>query len=178
MSPPPTTTTIPVMPLRPITASFPIPMAVTVPNIPSLSLAPGAYTPAPAPTPAPTAVRPPIPPKQLPPKLPRNLLHVHKVTVPAAVTVILLVLPASSLPKIRHGREISNDGTPRIEPPLQSLEGGGGLVLLLEEDVDIANHVVSEIVADIERLHLAELVELLEYVLVEILEVGLDLARV
>lgn len=181
MSPP---STIPVMPLRPITAPSPIPMTVTtvtlpLPNIPSLPLPPRAHTPAPAPTPAPTTpVRPSIPPKQLPPKLPRNLLHVHKITIPAAVTVILLILPASRLPKIRHGREISDNGPARIEPPLQGLQGRGGLVLLLEQNIDVANHVVGEVVADVEALHLAELVELLEYVLVEILEVGLDLARV
>ncbi|KAF3589360.1 hypothetical protein F2Q69_00028146 [Brassica cretica] len=41
-----------------------------------LSPAPGTYTP----TPTPPSVRPP--PKEFPPLLPRNNLHMHKVTIP------------------------------------------------------------------------------------------------
>ena len=52
------------------------------------------------------------------------------------------------------------------------------MVFFLELNVHVADHVVGEVVANVEALDLAELAELLEDVLVEILEVLLDLARV
>lgn len=52
------------------------------------------------------------------------------------------------------------------------------MIFLLELDVNVSDHVVCEVIAHVEALDLAELVELLEDVLVEIFEVFLDLARV
>lgn len=52
------------------------------------------------------------------------------------------------------------------------------MVFLLELNVNVADHVVGEVVANVEALDLAELAEFFEDVLVEILEVLLDLARV
>lgn len=163
-------------------AAPPIPTGVpTVPTVPEVPTTPvrfppamGAQTPAPAPAPP----RPPKPPKQLPPQLPPNLLHVHEIAVPAAIAAVLLKLPASGLAEISDRGEIHDDGAAGVEPPLQGLEGGAGLLLLLELDINITDHVVSEVIADVEALDLAELAELLEDVLVEVLKVLLDLAGV
>ena len=61
---------------------------------------------------------------------------------------------------------------------MQGGECGGGFILLAELDVDVSDHVVSKIIADVEALDVAELRELLEDILVEVFEVLLDLARV
>jgi hypothetical protein len=172
--PSPPTTTVSLIPVS--TRSLPIPTIITIQIIPIISPMPRAQTPAPAPAPADPI--PTVPPEEFPPQLPPNQLHVHEIAVPTSVAVVLFELPARSLAEIGDRREIGYNRPARVEPALQSLQGGGGLVLLLELDVDVADHVVGEIVADVEALHLAELVKLLEDVLVEGLEVLLDLARV
>lgn len=129
--------------------------------------------------PAAPAVAPPGPmqvPIQPLPQLPANLLHMHEVAVPTTVAVVLLELPAGGLAEVGDRRELGNDGTAGVEPPLQRLEGLGGLVLLPEGDIHVADEVVSEVVADVQVLHLAVLAELVEDVLIEVLEVTLDLA--
>ena len=141
---------------------------------------PRAYTPTPTPASTSTspAVRPPRPPKEFPPQLPRNKLHVHEVTIPTTVTVVLFILPTRGFPKIRDRREIGNDGTPRIKPTLQSLQSGCGLILFLKLNIDVANHVISKVVTNVEAFNLAKLAEFLKEILEEILKVLLDLARV
>jgi hypothetical protein len=170
--PSPPTTTVSLIPVP--TRSLPIHTIITVIIIPMISPMPRAQTTAPAPAdPIPT-----VPPKELPPQLPPNQLHVHEIAVPTSVAVVLLELPARGLAEICDRREIGDNRPARVEPALQSLQGGGGLVLLLELNVDVTDHVVGKIVADVEALDLAELVKLLEDILIEVLEVLLDLARV
>uniref|UniRef100_A0A8R7QDS9 Uncharacterized protein n=1 Tax=Triticum urartu TaxID=4572 RepID=A0A8R7QDS9_TRIUA len=152
-----------------VVATVPRPRgAITVPGVVTV----GARAPA-----AP-AVAPPGPmqvPIQPLPEVPANLLDMHEVAVPSTVAVVLLELPAGGLPEVGDGRELSNDGAARVEPPLQRLERLGGLVLLPELHVDVADEVVGEVVADVQVLDLAVLAELVEDVLVEVLEVALDL---
>lgn len=57
-------------------------------------------------------------------------------------------------------------------------EGFGGVVFVAELDVDVANHVVGEVVADVEGFNVSEFGEFKEDVLVEVLEVLLDLGWV
>lgn len=52
------------------------------------------------------------------------------------------------------------------------------MVFLLELSVDVADHVVSEVVTDVEILDLAKFVQLLKDILVEIFEMFLDLLRI
>ena len=52
------------------------------------------------------------------------------------------------------------------------------MLLLRELHIDVADHVIGEIIADVEALDVAVLIEFFKQVLVEILEVVLDLARV
>lgn len=61
---------------------------------------------------------------------------------------------------------------------MQSLQRSGGLIFLLELNINVADHVICEVIADVEALDLSKLVEFFENVLVEILEVVLDFAGV
>lgn len=97
------------------------------------------------------------PPEKLPPQLPPNHLNMHEIAIPTSITTLLLKLPASSLPEVRHRREIGDDGPTGVEPTMEGLKGSGSLVFLSKLHVHITNHVVSEIVADVEGLDLAEL---------------------
>jgi hypothetical protein len=116
--------------------------------------------------------------KQLPPQVPADLLDVHKVAVSAAVAAVLLELPAGGLPEVSHRRELGDDGAARVVAALQRLQGAGRLLLLAELHVHVPDHVVREVVADVEALDLAVLAQLHEDVLVEVLEVLLDPLRV
>lgn len=162
-TPPPTTAVIP-----PIMIPLSFPLLLTL-------MIWGARTPAAAPSSPKPAMARTI---QLSPQLPTNHLNMHKIAIPAAITAVLLVLPAGRLAKIGDGREVSNNRTAGVEPPLQCVESSRSLILLLELDVDISDHVVGEVVADVEALDFAEFAELLEDVLVEILEMLLDLGGV
>lgn len=177
------TVSVPV-PVVPVLAPSPIPAMITVPIVP-LSLIvlivvpapmPWAQTPAPAPASAYSVA--PVPPEEPPPELPPNQLDVHEITIPPSVAAVLLELAARGFAKVGHGREVGDYGATIVEAALQRLKSGGGLILLLELDIYVADHVIGEVVADVEALDLAELGELLEDVLVEVLEMLLDLARV
>lgn len=66
-----------------------------------------------------------------------------------------------------------------VETTMQSLQRSGGLIFLLELNINVAeDHVICEVMADVEALDLSKLVEFFENVLVEILEVVLDFAGV
>lgn len=135
----------------------------------------GTRTPAAAPSSPKPAVAGTI---QLPPQLPTDHLNMHKIAVSATITAILLILPTGSLTEIGDGREVGNNRTAGVEPPLQCVQSRRSLILFLELGVDISDHVVGEVVADVEALDFAEFAELLKNVLVEILEMLLDLAGV
>lgn len=135
-----------------ISTIIPLPFALFIIPIPLMA----RWAQAPAPAPAPANPIPAIPAEKPPPQLPPNQFHMHEITIPAAVTAILLKLPARGLAKIGDRREISDDRTAGVESALQSSQGGGRLVLLAELDVDVADHVVGEVVADMERFDLAE----------------------
>ena len=61
---------------------------------------------------------------------------------------------------------------------MQRLECGGSLVLFPKLNVDISNHVVGEIIADIKALDLTELAKFLVNVFVEIFKVFLNLSGI
>lgn len=58
------------------------------------------------------------------------------------------------------------------------MQSSGSLILFPELDVDVADHVVSEVITDVEALDLTELAEFFKDVFVEVLKVLLDLPRV
>lgn len=153
--PSPPTVSVPVIP---ILASTPIPPIIAVPIVSFIVIhippMPRAQTPAPAPAKS----VPAVPPIQLSPQFPTNQLDVHEITVSASVAVVFLELAARGFPEIRHRREVGDNWAAIVEAALQGLQGSGGLILLLELDVDVADHVIGEVVADVEALDLAELV--------------------
>lgn len=132
----------------------------------------------PTPAPAPASPEPAVPSKELPPELPPNHLDVHEVAISSAVAIVFLKLAAGCLAEIGDGGKVGDYGTAGVEAAMEGLEGGGSMVLLLELDIDVANHMVGEVVADVEALDLAELAKLLEDVLVEVLEMVLNLAGI
>jgi hypothetical protein len=112
--------------------------------------------------------------EELAPQVPAHLLDVHEVAVAAAVADVLLELAAGGLAEVGDGRELGDDGAARVEPALQRPQRRGGLLLLAELRVHVADHVVGEVVADVQAVDVAVPAELLEDVLVEVVEVGLD----
>jgi hypothetical protein len=103
---------------------------------------------------------------------------VHKITITATIAVILLKLPAGSFTKISDGREISNDWATRVKSSLKSLQSGCSLVFLLEQNINVTDHVISEIITNIEALDLAKFVQFFKNILVKFFKMLLDLVRV
>ena len=109
-----------------------------------LSPSPGTYTP----TPTPPSVRPP--PKEFPPHLPRNNLHMHKVTIPPR-----LQFSSSYCLHVASLKSVTGENSPimgrpaQVRPTLQSLQRCRSLILLLELNIHIPNHVVSKIITNV-----------------------------
>lgn len=95
---------------------------------------------------------------------------------PSASAAPLFVLPARRLPEVRHGAKLGRDGPPVVEPALQSLHALGSGVLVGKLRIDRTRQMVRNVVADVQGLQLAELRQLLEDVLVEVLKVVLGTA--
>ena len=117
-------------------------------------------------------------PIELPPEIPANLLHMHEITVATTVAAVLLKLPTGRFPEVSHRRILHNYRAARIIAALKSIVCCSCLFFLPELDIDIPNHVVSKVVADIEVLNLTKLAQLLIDVLVEILKMLLHLLRI
>ena len=64
-----------------------------------------------------------------------------------------LALPAAGFSEVRHGRELSIDRTSSKPTVVQILHGLVGVLLLLELHIDVADQVVSQVVADIHLLY-------------------------
>lgn len=117
MSPPPIVS----VPVIPILASPPIPSIIPLPVVP-LIIIPIPPVPrraqTPAPAPAPASSKPAVPPVELPPQLPPNQLHVHKITVTASITAVLLELATRGLAEIRDRREVRDNRAAVVESSL------------------------------------------------------------
>jgi hypothetical protein len=117
-------------------------------------------------------------PIDLPPKIPANLLHMHEIAVPTTIAAVLLKLPTGCFTKVSHRRILNNDRAARVEAALKSIVCCGCLFFLPELDIDIAYHVVSKVIADIQVLKFTKLAQFLIDVLIEILKVFLHLLRI
>ena len=131
------TVSVSVIPLTPIIISIPPPRTHT-------------------PTPTPTNPVSPISSKQLSPQIPPNQLHMHKITITTTIAVILLVLSAGSFTKISDWREIGDNRTARVKSSLKRLQSGGSLVLLLELNINVTDHVIGEVITNIKVLDLTK----------------------
>lgn len=106
---------------------------------------------------------------------PRNLLHVHKVAVATTVAVTLIILSAACLIEFRHWAIFSSELSTAVPTPLHCFHCLLCIFFGRVFDVNIADQVISEVVADVEFLDLAKLCYLVEDIDVEILEVLLQL---
>ena len=102
--------------------------------------------------------------------LPGDGFQVHEVAKPPTAADVLLVLPASSLPEVRHGGELGDDRPSPVKATIESGQCSQGLLFLNELDVNVANHVVRCVIANVQVLDLAILVHLLEDVFIEVLK--------
>lgn len=102
----------------------------------------------------------------------------HKVAIASPVTRILLILPASSLTEVCYRRKVHNNRVSSIKSSSEILKRLSSVFFLPELSINITNHVISEIITNVERLKSTVLGEFIEEVLVEVIEVGLDLAGV
>lgn len=125
-----------------------------------------------------SAVPCPIPSKQLTSQFPADLFEVHKVAISTAVADIFLVLSTGGFTKISHRREINNDGPSGIESPSKILQCICSLLFLTKLNINITNHVISQIVTNIQALNLSILVQFFKQVFIKILKMFLDFARI
>lgn len=102
----------------------------------------------------------------------------HEVAVSTSIAYIFFILPASCLTKIRYRGEVSNDWPPFIRSSNKILQRILCLVFLPKLDVDITNHVVSQIITYVEALDVTIFAQFLKQIFVEILKMGLDLLRI
>ena len=93
----------------------------------------------------------------------------HEVAVPSSGTGVLFILTTCGLPEISDRREFNHDGPSSIETPLQTGQRLGCTLLIPEFHVHAANHVICQVVADIQILDLTMLGQLLKNVFIEIL---------
>jgi len=107
-----------------------------------------------------------------------GLLDVHEVAVTTAVTLSFVVLSAPSFAEIRHRRELHVQLSARVVAAGQGLLAFSCVLLIFELDVDIAHHVVAQVLAHVALFNLAMLGELLVDLLVEFVKVFLDLFTV
>ena len=98
-------------------------------------------------------------------------LRVHEVAEPASLAGAFLVLAALSLPEVSDGGVLSHDHAPAVVPPIHSSHSGLSLLFVLELDVEVADHVVADVVGHHELVDLAVLCHLHEHLFVERLKV-------
>merc|ERR1719409_1118150 len=108
----------------------------------------------------------------------RRRPDVHEVAVAAPRAHGLVVLAAARLAEVRHGRELADERPARVEAAEERLERRVRVLLVGELAVDVADHVVAQVLADVELLDLAVAGELVVDLLVELVELLLDLLRV
>ena len=71
----------------------------------------------------------------------------HKVAKSAAAATALVVIATTCLAKVRHRTELHLQLPSVVVAPIEHVEGVGGLLLVKELAVDVADHVISEVVA-------------------------------
>lgn len=110
-----------------------------------------------------------VAPKQPFPQVLADWPQVHKVAVSTAPTCVFFILPARGLSKVCYWGKLNHDGASCIKAAVEALVGTRSSILIAEFDVDVAHHVVGQVVADVEVFNLTILVKFLKHILVEIL---------
>ena len=95
----------------------------------------------------------------------------HKVAESTTLAGTFLVLAALGFPKISDWRVLSHDHPVAVVAPVHTLHAGLCLGLVLVFEVDVADHMVTDVVRNDHLFDLAELGHLHEHLLVVALEV-------
>lgn len=147
------TTDVTVSPIR--SSTIPIAIIITVTVTVAIPITAGARASASAPTPMPSVF--PVTSEQFPSKVSPNYFDVHEIAITTTVTVILLVLPTRGFTEIGNRGKIGNDGSTGVKPSLKCLESGCRLIFLPELSIYVSNHVIGEVITNVETLDLTEL---------------------
>lgn len=107
-----------------------------------------------------------------------GLAHMHEVAVRAAGAGAFIELAAARLPEVRHRRVLDSQLSACIVPAVESQERLLGVLLIAEPHVDIAHHVIPEVLAHLHVIHFAKLLKFLKDLLVELVEVLLQLGAI
>jgi len=102
----------------------------------------------------------------------------HKIAIPATIAAVLLILSAGCFTKISNWGEVDNNRAARVKAALKGCMSCSCLIFLPELDIDIAYHVISKVVADIEVLNLTKFAQFFKDVLIKIFKMLLHLARI
>lgn len=156
----------------------PVASVIPIPIIPAPASVLWTQTPTPAPAPAPSVSVPVVPPVQLSPQIPPNQLDMHEIAVAPSVTIVLFKLPTRRFTEISHWREVGNNWPAGVKPSLQSFQSRRRLIFLLKLDINVSDHVIGEIVADVKALDLPKPVKFFKDVFVKFFKVFLDLSRI
>ena len=98
-------------------------------------------------------------------------LGVHEVAEAASLTRALLILATLSFSKVSDGRVLGHDHASTVVASIHALHSGLSLGFVSELDIDVANHVITDVVSDDHLFHLAKLCHLHVDFLVEALKV-------
>jgi hypothetical protein len=104
-------------------------------------------------------------------KILADVLRVHEVTVATSVALALIVLTALCLPEVGDGRVLCNDDFSSVVTTMETPHGGLGLLLRLVLDIDIANHVLADVVSDHDLVELTVLCQFAKDLFIEVFKV-------
>ena len=99
------------------------------------------------------------------------MLWVHKVTESSTLACALFILTALGFSKVSHRRVLGHDHTATVVASVHAFHSCLSLLLISKFDIDVANHVVSNVVSHNHLVHLAKLSHLHKDFFVEGLEV-------
>ena len=146
------------LPLAPISVSISVAIAVVITPVPPI-----------APVPVPTPARFSLPANLVfdillhtPDKGHGHWLDMHKVAKSTAAATILIIVATPRLAEVRHRAELHLQLASVVVASIENIERIGGLLLVKELAVDVADHVISEVVTDRERVDPPELGQLHE----------------
>lgn len=97
--------------------------------------------------------------------------QMHEVAVATAGAGVLLVLPAGGFTEVGDRGELAIDGPPGVKAALQAGHSPGCCIFVPELGIDRADHMVGQVVTDVQILDLAMLGKLFEDILIELLQV-------
>lgn len=106
------------------------------------------------------------------------MLRVHEVAVSPSVACALVVLTALRLPEICDRRVLSDDDLASVVPTIEPAHGRLSLIFSLVLNVNIANHVLADVISYHYLVELPEASKLHEYLFIEVFEVVHSLNQV